>query len=233
MNLEFTLDAPGGLISQVKTLTAVTTPPSRVLPYLKTQTVITGAHDRAATIAALVTSLSSTKADTYRPSGAWTAHRRSQPRSPRPKRPASPSSAATAPHCARCRRPTRLLRPAGRSAGAHPGGRRRGAHPAGGHRPWRAGGKRRNGAWARRRMRRSRAYCSRSLALPSQVPDRVLVTKRRRHPASEDRLWFGLRPRSRSRGSVAVHPARPGPAWSAQTPKQVLYVGYRRRCGDR
>ena len=57
-----------------------------------------------------------------------------------------------------------LLRPAGPGrAGAHPGGRRRGANPAGGHRPGRDVGKRRNGARARRRMRRSRACCSRSL----------------------------------------------------------------------
>jgi hypothetical protein len=54
---------------------------------------------------------------------------------------------------------------------AHPGGCRCGAYPAGGHRPRRGAGKRRNPARARRRMRTSRACCSRSPVQPSQVPD--------------------------------------------------------------
>ena len=61
-------------MSQVKTATAVTTPPSRgiamPLTLQEAQAVITGAHERAAKMAAWSRSRSSTKADTCRPSAA-------------------------------------------------------------------------------------------------------------------------------------------------------------------
>jgi len=164
------------------------------------QTVITGAHERAAKIAALVTVAIVDEGGHLQALGRMNG---AAPLSAQIAETKAASVALFRRDGAALRQMQEglawLLRPAGSGrAGAHPGRRRRGAHPAGGHRPRRAGGKRRNDARARRRMRRSRAYCSRSLVQPLTSPDRVLVTERCCHAASGRAVWgFGRGWRSR------------------------------------